>query len=1114
LCIVQNHVSSVTKSNDDLSSLEYNKSIIEQIDVQLYDTGAWNTTKVQNLTVDELCAEFAFLQPAKDNSAIWWCIAFDITTHDLIYYNGKELKLVHYKIEWEDDTPKPETPVGTRPCTVYARHRSRRPRAPQRTPAPAGGMQTGGAPPGTLAQFLTMCRSSKVLPLAIDNFESNTTQVRNISELPASSQLSRLPVEVLADIFGLLLKKDEANLLQTHPAVKPIIDSIPKNVGTEVSAEKEIARREQLYTFLCMLCILERRRLYHSKFRSCITLATQFFIITTSKHPDVKKHPTMYENRIKLLDGSEIVVTDMYHDGISNADILHADEKTIDGLYALIRRKCKTDMTYVVKRLLHTQYVVMKKIATASFTDTIQNLLQNVHTCELNVTPKVVMSLCNDYIDKLQKFLIVCSKGPWRSDAQKISITYVQLLIITTLLVARHVLALVDGSDNGSGNYVPRIRENLDTLKDKIEFYSSVTGTSGETAVEWLKTLNTSEQQNNDDLGFYNIVLYNLFTLIMTVQRALDIGTHTVPDTYHFMIHTTLTHIHVPRLIALKKIKTVTEHNYVECASLLSRIANAEFHTFIPHNSRYRDTLLGLLNTDYTLADTIQSGDDMHLNNRWIKSSSSSFAGIASACLCKQSTLQIDGQTCVIGLADERVLSILSNIETFTDTSKLFGLTFNSVCKEYSELHAMYLVDYYKCTRVTTTVLPPRHSPAQTNVVTEIKTPELPKYIKDLHAKHQAVWDAEHALLDKTGALKSIQSIKLVLSNQEMYRPLFARLRKLYAPLYKTARILDSVYQFIKYHPFRKTKLDIMASVPYKYDTEYEYEYHHEYEDEDEDDTFSGGSDDEDANGISGKTTKIDTHENENENEYDFDTHIRPLLPDSIVKSIALMRTRVFNRPNTNNDGDTEQMTFDLRMLMYEIKSYASIQVANTEAFIEESLISSAMKTVHPRARAALDQGTEESYAYPPLVRSTAVRIMRESNADEFIANLQQCFMVAFFCIPKEIAERLRTYGSNYVENYTAKLAALQNAKSDLANHMSTFSSGGGIHSIASKYALYVTNTETMRTVQKPIFKIGNQSKVRHNGELVLVSKYKLILVKIHNRRVTFAIRAAKRGKQ
>jgi hypothetical protein len=95
------------------------------------------------------------------------------------------------------------------------------------------------------------------------------------------------------------------------------------------------------------------------------------------------------------------------------------------------------------------------------------------------------------------------------------------------------------------------------------------------------------------------------------------------------------------------------------------------------------------------------------------------------------------------------------------------------------------------------------------------------------------------------------------------------------------------------------------------------------------------------------------------------------------------------------------------------------------------------------------------------------------------------------------------------------KIKALEEAK-DAMDHLisnaiyhTTAKSGGGIN---RNYFLRVTNTITMRTIHKPIFKVNNQSKVRHNRELILVSKYKLIIGKRHNRQVKFEI--IRKGKE
>jgi hypothetical protein len=336
--------------------------------------------------------------------------------------------------------------------------------------------------------------------------------------------------------------------------------------------------------------------------------------------------------------------------------------------------------------------------------------------------------------------------------------------------------------------------------------------------------------------------------------------------------------------------------------------------------------------------------------------------------------------------------------------------------------------------------------------------------------------------------------MKSVLSYHYIYNHLFKRIKNKYKPLEEYVRLLKGTYGKLEYY----TTFDIYA-------------------------------------GFVQDNLIIDLEGNTN-NMTEFEKHIKPLLSSELVESIGSKLRSLFA---TYDETDTiyNRKIFELRKLIRDVERHVEIQSALFEDVIVAHLIESVKNYPGMDAYiAALSDTQKKSTAECvdlPLPeegmtlfdRNAIITAIQSEDNATFSSKIKTHFKCALYdyhttstrstIIPVlylnavEISQHqgIRSHMITSLE-YDLE-SANANLKAIIEDINLTSTSGGALEnkaSKASKYVLVITNTATMQTLNKPIFKIGRQSKVRHNRELVLVSKYKLLLGKRHKRQVRFEI--------
>jgi hypothetical protein len=1064
---------------------------IDFVQVNIVETS--DQVMFPKVTSADFLRKFSFLSEFD----LWWCVAFRQDTDKLLllYTNGESMRSLHASV------PAMIATTATSPVVVRRRKARQRPKCRARCPATKGSRRAcggGGGGPlqaggGMLSAFLQcFTGENKIVPLVTT---SNIPSIVPISEgeplddttpvIPFSAETKdnlglfyQLPIELLKGIVNKLSEPDKGTLANTSSMMHELIRNAERD---------KMSNREALYLYLASVCILERRRLYFSHGQSSVSCVAhahaqgdqaELFTITTLTNPDDPKKATRYENRITI-NGREIVIGNLSR-CINHGHIVY--DLCNSAIHKILCTTMPSNLPKVAKLALRFKYTAANIISKKGEEHTPDDILlvDGIVASDHVSVLAIVDSLFTAYLADLSMMIKRCKQEATYANFNEQTLGFSITLLETAHLALEILKSIIIGESNASIE-IEAFRTHLTSLKHSIPTFASIYG-SIEESVTFFNALVITVFDNSDMQSVADLVKHLLNVIVMTNSRISEYY-YTDPIDHSFGLHDDLIRLYIPRLIELNGLnglkkgiditaKALAIYNY----TVLDHAETTPFHVL--HPKALQNLLVKRYNTTGALAD-----DENFIRNPIFDV----FENLATVCLSEMSTIRVTGTgiSCVNGLDTEFVNKLFDNLHhntsiiTFERTLDL-DIIFDSA---YSELKTRYITDFLKHSTNSRTleVVLPKLSTAQPDF--KITRETSSEKIRDIHDAQVGAWNAENALLEYSRSTESdLHQIKRVLSYYHIYISLFKRIKTKYTPLIEYVRKLELILD----------NLDCDSIVD-----------------------------------IYGGTIHYDEDVVKTASKIEFDENIRPLLDYGLINSVANV-TGLFDQPcNVDTDTDIyERSIFELRMLIRNITRYVEIQSALLDDLIDGYLLSSIKEypgiTGYMQSVYRKTKGRAKRVQFPLVLpngvtrfdRNEIIIAIQSNDSATFNLNIAlyfQCALYDYHMTSSRSTIIPALYGNADETSRSLAIASLQHdleiANGSLYEILApTEKSGGALQNKASKYVLVVTNTATMRTLNKPIFKIDRQSKVRHNRELVLVSKYKLLLVKRHKRQVKFEI--------
>jgi hypothetical protein len=443
------------------------------------------------------------------------------------------------------------------------------------------------------------------------------------------------------------------------------------------------------------------------------------------------------------------------------------------------------------------------------------------------------------------------------------------------------------------------------------------------------------------------------------------------------------------------------------------------------------------------------------------------------------------------GMDDTLVANIYS-IDEMTLRGHIFDSGIHAV---YAEIKQMYLEDFLACispkSMVIPTLPPPHNVKAVSHIVTYV-------FVKEIQQRQQRVWDAEEALIQNAKeGVKSMQHVRSALESHLIYSYLFTIMKNRYEPLKQFNTRLGMTVTYLKNIESAKV-VDILRKRDSMYDDSGETE------------------------------AKL------RQRVRQFHRRIAPLLSKDVflVESIRQLRTKILK--DASNNENTFANIFALRVLIRDINIYIQIQTESIEMDINSELKKSVLhQDVNKFCKAMKDYDAQQArgrkdvpvmFTANALIDPELISEIKTSSARKFNTNIGRYFLLAlheyYTTTGRGSTMIMQIYNEISTKTSVVHLLRkdLQTKKTDLKAYIEEVTTprspippglrGGYLEN--KKYYLFVYNTETLQKLRKRIFQNGKQMRVRHNNQLLLVSKYKMMLAKRHNGRVQFEIRRRK----
>jgi hypothetical protein len=1012
------------------------------------------------------------------------CVAFQII--NAFGQQGESLKLLykhdskHYMIQYY---PSGYVPHVQTVATMKAYE------SVQPQPLPAYG---GANPFTTLVEMLKKFSKEKtrrvsstepmlVVPLPI--LENSTISTHVDTHTPfIFEKFQEIPEVLIQEVLIIVAQSrtDTANMSSINKYFNKLVN---KTHETSLSQhDKQMQKREQLYVFIIMICILERKRFLeckpsqpppghlHSVACECTTQdGKHVFSITTAE-----RHHHIDTTNVTFNNGLVISLTSLnYGRNLTDAIILDSDTSKLSGLYRTVKQNCKPDLAILGQFALHYKRLQLQCLFDTSKHGEIKTMLNT----EIDLAQNIVASKLTDYIENLNKLSGICN-STIMSRGSKTPPQYAAIIIgvlKSSLQMAMLILEKLNKVHYDSTFSAERLG-NVMQIKDNV--------------LELQKTSHILDTQRHSNILYDECV--KAFEWIGGIKKGSDGATYACSEvlgnlhyiTYAFMYQSSIPSIDLLHgyddlfYIHIKKLETLLNANDSTQFSVLSDKIESDYKW--PHIHYDRKSLMDLLLNGYDIdGDDVTHSSQLNIAiwNR-IQKGTPYFTGIASMCLCAKSSYKKDQQIQYMnGFSDDEITS-------FKDLKFNFVNSPNSLNPDadplYNELASLYISDYFKChpAKLSTFLIPYINKTSP-----DIGRYEIDKYqssiIPDLHSKQQAIWDAQRDLKQYEEYIGSqLKHLRDWLSPRvEVYAYLFDRIINMYKPL---SDFVASLYMIAEFITLQHT-------------------------DDGDSDTQAIYID------ILGK---VDTHNSEDINKDAFDINIAPLLTWTLVNRIHNLRRKLLTLKQEEID------EVHIYYVIHDIENYVLFKQSKMN--IDEHLVNSVssdttiMRLFPQPQSSTLDlKDLVKIMMKKTMHATTLIDAINTVSNEAFVRQLRKFFTGALYChvvttknittiteIMKIIAKR------NDDSALETKITALENAENEMRSLIATIKYkqlGGATKKIVRSFLL-VTNTNTMRTIHKPIFKVGKHSNVRHNRELILVSEYKLILGKQHDRQVKFEI--------
>lgn len=940
---------------------------------------------------------------------------------------------------------------------------------------------------GTLVNEIRTLGEGSIYESEVSVHVDPTSEIQNITGF------TEIPEVLIHEILTIVAESraEIANMASVNTYFRGQVESLAE-IHEYDDDDIRMQKREQLYVFIVMMCILERKRLFEAptlKKVACMCKSndgTCAFTIATTQSIHNNK-PLRYINVVTFNNGTEVVISQLhYSTDLTEIDIIDANITQLSGLYRTVKQKCKPDPKGLASRSIHYKSLKLESMTVSSDAAAVE--IKRMLGEEIDILKDMVSIRLADYIEELAAFINAIGKQlDWKNITLVSHAVTIDFLLKATLSIAKSTHATISDIHNAVAT-----KERLECimeLKPHVVKFGKETHIqqtfreSRSSPYDWnVKTFEWIEGMSiNSEPEKYTCseALCNLQQITSAIFSYLGIKT-TKPSIASMHAFYDL-YTDIPNLENLVKASKPTSDVHVQYRTLSAKIASDCIY-----QQRYdsRKRVMHLLLTGYDVNVEIV-GVDPDVDVYDYTTEFKNFDGIASMCLCAKFTHRVNG---VIkrthGLSDDEidafdglmVEGMHPEMSLNPDNSPL-----------YSDLASLYISDYFKCNpqKLSTYLMP--YTRKVVNFPLQSNPP--PSIIFDLHAHQKAIWDAKNDLTQyQRYSSTPFKTIRLELSVLPVYKSLFTRILSLNTPLVEFVASLYTTIEYIQWQQVnapKGTPPDILSTDHAR---------------------VTGIAN---VDQISRNNAKIM-----------FDKDIAQLLTCSIVRRIYELRETIFSlAPKNIKEVNIYTLIHDIENHILIKQSKMSIDqhlidsVSNVDATLMELFSRHAPHKTQDRI-SAMNENTMET---------TLIDEIKTVSVDAFIRDLSMYFMQALYChIVKtnDVTVVKKTMKIIATKQYVAatlntKIKALEEAK-DAMDHLisnaiyhTTAKSGGGIN---RNYFLRVTNTITMRTIHKPIFKVNNQSKVRHNRELILVSKYKLIIGKRHNRQVKFEI--IRKGKE
>ena len=801
---------------------------------------------LQTISIDE----YQFLIQTK----LWWCVAYDLDDKNVltsVFTNGLDMQVV----EIVDGSTKTDADMFTR-----------------------------------FTSFVIENSINLVLKNKIKSSTVNGVKYTNVKN-DTQPTFYRLPIENIRNVATWSNSRHEqANIRMMHAL---------EHIKQKEKLKAQFEMRERLYLYICMVCLLERRRLYNMKKHSHISFTVTdkkkraLFTVNTKSNAQYFYDTTKYINHITIVNGPEFVLKSVFR--METSVLTSVDESR---LYKEIRRVCTPDLERIGQRALSYKYSIMQSISneSGSHPHYMKELLVN----ELAMTRAMVVHILEEYICMLQYFLKGChTLTTFNNKVIDSTIGYTIRLVHTTLFATNAMLEIVQvGKGHVPGPNMKHCLEHVQMLKKGSRYYADVSPIANDTDVAWLLSYDMSftkyKSMNYTDMySETNTILSNCFRIIQQVQTFLEGSYQVWPNGNTFHDYKKLTGKYIPRLFALQNMSPDSKDigkTLAECAKV-DRKHSVDIIIKNPITLQY--LLMGNQNVVNKTVVVSQSPDDAYYNDQAFKKTLDGIDNIANACLCGRSIVTFDGVVHENGISDDVIADIcngLSGKKHFESTEK-----FESIMTPL---------------KLVSCPLEPMN--------------KIPPHILRIEKYQNAYWDAENALVEHAKSYKSSSTMKRIqtlLSKDIVYNAIFARMDALYDSLFEYIKLLGIAAQNIDNIETTGKQVDLFSEVPYGA-SEY-------LEPESSDDDFD-------------PDREIDTVL-VSENKKLFNKKIAPLMSMSpeLVGSLQKLRSAIIK--------DVFQMEkvpthlYSLYAMIHDIRIYFQVNKALVGRMISERLVQSVM---------------------------------------------------------------------------------------------------------------------------------------------------------------------------